>query len=72
VEGIECGVVFEVFCGLPGWLIVACPLDQVLEVASAYAAIQYFVDVVFLFVINYDRGRWRLNLSRYGILSGRI
>ena len=59
MEGIEFLEFVDKVGGFPGWLIVANPLDVVLEflVATGKAGVENFLHKVFLLTFNFDR--WR-------------
>ena len=57
---------------MPGRLVVACPLDQILKSSVANTGVEdIFYFVLFLFVDD-NRGRGRLNLARQRIRGHRF
>jgi hypothetical protein len=72
VEDVDCLEAVNVSSVLPVGLIVARPLDQVLEFPVSHTGIQYLLNFPLLFAIDFDRwGRWYL-LARVSIVGGHL
>jgi hypothetical protein len=49
-------------------LVIALPLDQVLQVVVTYSAIQYHLDLILFLTVNESWGwGWRRSSARHGI-----
>ena len=55
---------------MPGCMVVAYPLDEVLESPVVGAAVEDSLNLVLLLPIDDHRGGWRLDLARKGVGGG--
>ena len=66
----EVGGVFEVGGWLPGWCIIALPLDEVLQAVVVEAAVHDGLDLPLFLTINNDGRWWWRNLSWVWVADG--